>query len=125
MSEPSLLQCTNYGNVSINHGPTGIHRRRVYKCWTCERRTPHVIKWDGAYYGTTQYCIVCLDGWQDGERMERPFRRGWKKDRAAYIRRLWDTAMLPARYKAWTEYDLHTIFCDVQGDCAECNARPS
>lgn len=82
---PSLAGCTSYGLVSVHHGAQGIHKKRVVHCPTCQRRTPSIVRWDGAYYGTTTYCIACLDGWQDGERMVRPFKPRWKVERAAYI----------------------------------------
>ena len=119
---PALGSCTPMGLAIVCHGPRNIHRRRVFKCWTCERRTPHIIKWDGAWYGTTQYCVVCLDGWQDGYRMERPFRRGWKVERAARIKSLWDSALLPVEYHRWVYLDVHRATChDETGNCAECN----
>ena len=106
MSEPRLAECIPMGNVIACVGPRGIYRRRVYACPTCERRTPFVIRWDGAGYGTTEYCTVCLDGWVDGDRLERPFRRGWKKERAAHIRAMWDEAMLTAVWLEWTDRDI-------------------
>ena len=126
MSEttPSLGGCVSYGNASVLMAPRGIVRRRVFKCWTCERRTPFVQRWDGAWYGVTDYCTVCLDGWQDEYRLERPFRRGWKKERGAYIKELWDGAMLPDRYDAWTRYDVHRAVCE-EDPCVECETRPS
>ena len=127
MSEaPELAGCDHYGGaLSVHHSARGIVRRQVLKCWTCERRTPFVVRWDGAYYGTTEWCVVCLDGWVDGYRMERPFRPRWKVERAAEIKAKWDDAMLPARYRAWTRYDIHTATCWEEGPCAECDARPS
>jgi hypothetical protein len=124
-TEPQLAGCEAVGPALVHYSARGIARRIVFKCWTCEKRTPHVMKWDGAWYGTTDYCIVCLDGWQDGERMGRPFQRGWKKERAAYIKRLWDEAMLPERYHAWVHWDAHRATCHVERGCAECETRPS
>lgn len=109
------------GNAVACYGPRDIHRRYVCKCWTCERRTPHVLIWDGAWYGTTRYCVACLDGVVDGYRMARPFKRYWKRDRAAHIKELWDSALLPAEYQRWTRLDIHRATCDDEsGDCAEC-----
>jgi hypothetical protein len=128
MSEqPQLAGCESVGLALVHYSARGIYRRRVLECCTCERRTPFVIRWDGAWYGTTQYCTVCLDGWMDGERLTRPFRRGWKKERAAKIREMWDAAMLPDRWRAWTRWDMHRATCDVweSGTCAECETRPS
>jgi hypothetical protein len=112
------------GAAIVCRPPQGIYRRMVHKCFTCERRTPFVTRWDGAWYGVTHYCTVCLDGWADGYRLERPFRRGWKKERAAYIREMWDAAMLPDRWRAWTHWDAHRAICD-EDPCVECETRPS
>lgn len=120
---PDLSRCVSGTNVIACYGPFGVVRRKVLHCATCQRRTPHVIRWDGAYYGTTDYCVVCLDGWQDDERMMRPFKRGWKVERAAHIRSLWDSAMLPATYARWTVFDRHRATCFIE-DCATCADDP-
>jgi hypothetical protein len=66
--------------------------------------------------------VACLDGWQDGYRMERPFQRGWKVKRAALIKELWDSALMPAEYRRWVNLDVHRATChDETGDCADCN----
>lgn len=31
------------------------------------------------WYGWTLTCLTCGDSWQDGQRSERPFERGWRK----------------------------------------------
>lgn len=127
-AEPQLAGCESLagGLAIVHHGARGIVRRRVMDCPTCKRRTPFVVKWDGAYYGVTIYCTVCLDGWQDGWRMERPFKPRWKPERAAYIRELWDGAMMPDRYRAWTGWDVHRATCDEwESGCIECEKRPA
>lgn len=121
---PQLAGCEQVGLALIHHSARGIARRFVRTCWTCGKRTPHIMKWDGAWYGSTDYCVVCLDGWQDGERMERPFRPRWKQERAAYIKTLWDEAMLPERFAAWTSWDVHQAICKEWPDCAICETRP-
>lgn len=125
MTQPQLAGCDAVGIALVHHSARGIARRMVRKCWTCERNTPFVVKWDGAWYGTTDYCIACLDGWQDGERMERPFRPGWKKERAAYIRQLWDESMSPERYNAWVEWDVHRALCERWDGCTVCELAPA
>jgi len=125
-TDVSLSECVVGTNVIACYGPRGVHRRKVYNCPTCERRTPHILKWDGAWYGTTSYCIACLDGWQDGCRMERPFRPRWKVDRAAKIKALWDTALMPAEWTRWTRLDVHRATCHDEFDaCAECQGAVS
>lgn len=46
-------------------------------CPTCAKATRFVeihVPW----YGWTSSCLRCGDSWQDGERLERPFARGWR-----------------------------------------------
>lgn len=120
-----LARCVMGTNIIACYGARGIVRRKVLHCPTCQRRTPFVVRWDGAYYGTTEYCTVCLDGWQEDERLTRPFKRGWKVERAEHIRELWDSAMLPAEYRRWTDFDVHCATChDDSGECPECLADP-
>ena len=126
MSAPQLGGCQSVGVALVNYTPRGIVRRVTFDCPTCERRTAGVRVWDGAWYGSHSYCIACLDGWwSEGYRMERPFQRFWRRDRAREIKRLWDEALLPARYRAWTRWDMHRATCDVEGSCVECETRPS
>lgn len=121
---PDLARCVQSPNVSVCVGATGIHRRRVLYCPTCQRRAPSVVRWGGAWYGSRSYCIACLDGWdEDGDRMARPFKRNWRVERAAYIRGLWDTAMLPAEYERWVDFDLHRVVCRVD-ECPTCLDDP-
>lgn len=32
------------------------------------------------WYGTAWTCLACGDKWMDGELLERPWRRGWRRD---------------------------------------------
>ena len=107
-----LHGCHSTQNATICTGPRGVRRRIVLNCPTCKRRTPFVETFDGAWYGGTLYCTNCLDGWVDGERMERPFYRYWKRDRAERIRKLWDSAMMPRLYEAMVAFKLHEAICD-------------
>lgn len=112
-------------NVVVCRGPVGIHRRKVLWCPACKRRTPFVVVWGGVWYGTTDYCIVCLDGWREDWRMLRPFARGWRAERAQKIRTLWDSALLPDEYRRWVALDAHRSFCrDEKGECPECLDDP-
>ena len=122
--EPQFAGCESYGLVSIHHTARGIVRRDVMACPACERRTPALVQWDGAYYGETTWCLACLRCWMDGEWMPNPFQRNWKRDRIAKLRKMWDAAMMPDEYRRWVRLDVHRVTCDVEGDCAECNADP-
>jgi hypothetical protein len=120
---PSLGGCVPMGNALVNMAPSGIHRRIVGMCHTCERRTPQIMRCDGAWYGVTIWCVACLDGWMDGYRLERPFRRYWKRDRASFLRDMWDTALMPDEYSRWTGFDVHRATeCEFAADCAGCAA---
>lgn len=33
------------------------------------------------WYGTAWTCLACGDSWMDDELAERPWRRGWRRDR--------------------------------------------
>lgn len=93
------MPCTRVGDATICTPPQGIHRRDVINCPTCHRRTPGVRVFGGVWYGSTFHCAGCLDIWGDGERYDRPFYRYWKRDRAAQLRELWDSALMPAEYE--------------------------
>ena len=107
-----LNGCHSEQGLTICTGTRGVHRRIVHNCPTCKRRTPFVETFRGVWYGHIFYCVNCLDGWIDGERMERPFYRYWKRDRAKRIRGLWDSAMMPRLYEAMVEFKIHEAFCD-------------
>lgn len=66
-------------------------RRRVLSCPTCKRRRRFAWS-EAAWYGATVTCCSCGDSWTNGERHERPFRRGWRKEAAAQARRIWEVA---------------------------------
>ena len=54
-------------------------------CKTCRRFLLRVQPW----YGADSTCLTCGDSWQDGERMERPFMRGWRKESVKHARAFW------------------------------------
>jgi hypothetical protein len=45
------------------------------------------------WYGETTYCLSCGERWEDGERSERPFRRGWREESLRCARELSAAAM--------------------------------
>jgi hypothetical protein len=54
-------------------------------CPTCGRsRRLTALRYP--WYGWRVTCLRCGDAWEDGERMERPFRRAWRK---AAVRSAW------------------------------------
>jgi len=44
----------------------------------CGKVTPHHCRYF-EWYGPSVTCLGCGESYQDGERCERPFARGWRK----------------------------------------------
>lgn len=65
--------------------------RGVRHCPTCDRRRRFVVFFQ-PWYGGTWTCCACGDAWSDGERLPRPFARGWRTAAAARARARWATA---------------------------------
>lgn len=70
------------------HAPSRFLHRTVRPCPTCRRRR-RFVGCEAPWYGTTWTCCACGDSWTDGERHERPFRRGWRAVETSRARRLW------------------------------------
>lgn len=100
------MPCENLGGVIACGPPRGMYRRVNRKCWTCETETDQIERWDGAWYGTTEYCLTCLDKRQDGCRFPRPFRRYWRRERQAEFQAMWDNACPDDIYEAYTNADV-------------------
>lgn len=98
------MVCRNPGGVMVCGPPPGVYRRRILYCPVCERRRRFIERWDGAWYGTTQYC-ACGDRWQDGELAPRPFERGWRKEAQDHFRAMWDNAASGANYDRYVRAD--------------------
>lgn len=64
-----------------------------------------VERWGGAWYGPTITCCGCGDSWSDGEMLERPFRRGWRKESIGRAVRDWYEAQTPAEYRRHVRFD--------------------
>lgn len=100
------MPCTVVGSAIMCGPPRGVYKRIRRHCWTCDTETDQVQTWDGAWYGTTQYCTVCGDIWQDGERAERPFYRYWKRDRLAAAQRMLDHAIPEKLWERYADADV-------------------
>ncbi len=59
-------------------GGGGFPLRRIAACPTCKQRRRFAGLDSGPYYGVAWTCCACGDSWADGERLERPFLRGWR-----------------------------------------------
>lgn len=100
------MVCESNGSVIVCGPPAGVYKRRSLKsCPECGRESRAIERWDGAWYGVTDYC-ECGDRWQDGERTPRPFRRGWRKEAQAQFERMWEAAAPDDLYEAYTRADL-------------------
>jgi hypothetical protein len=72
--------------------PSSIAVRRIAHCPTCNRRRRFAAV-DQLWYGPTWTCLGCGDRWCDGERLERPFRRGWRVESRRQARETWEQAV--------------------------------
>lgn len=61
------------------HSPS-ITDRRVTEdeCPTCKKKTTF-YGWFQEWYGWHETCLECGEQWQEGEQLERPFERAWRK----------------------------------------------
>lgn len=80
---------------AIFHRPAAMDVRLIRHCPTCQQRRRFAGFDQPPWYGLTVTCCTCGDTWSDGERMQRPFARGWRQKSAAKARATWATA---ARY---------------------------
>lgn len=75
--------------------------RRVARCWNCKRRRRVAGVDLGAWYYTRWTCCACGDSWGDGQRMERPFQRGWRPRAIAQARETWQKAGQHTKAEHW------------------------
>lgn len=101
------MVCYAGTNVIACGPPSGVYHRRMLHCFECKRRHRFVVRWDGAWYGTTEYGS-CGDYWQEGWRGPRPARRGWREDAKARFRAMWDNAAPRDLYEAYVSADIKT-----------------
>ena len=77
--------------------PATVTFRMVRHCPTCQRRRRFVG--DAAvWYGTIWTWCACGDSWGDGERLPRPFARGWREQASRLAKKRWTDA--PPRCEA-------------------------
>lgn len=99
------------GGVIVCGPPRGVYRRAIRQCPICKRRRRAIVRWDGAWYGTTDYC-ACGDSWQDGELGYRPFQKGWRKKAQERFRAMWDNAAPRPLYDAYVDADIRLAMTD-------------
>jgi hypothetical protein len=101
------MPCAEYQpNAWVCSPPRGVKRRRILRCWNCETRRRVIETHLGIWYGSSFVCLHCGDGWGCGERMERPFQRGWRQKAAAKAREDWANALPAAEYEAIVNAEL-------------------
>ncbi len=69
-----------------------VKMRRVMHCPTCQCRR-RFFGWAQEWYSAIWTCCHCGDSWSDGERMGRPFARGWRQEAAARAKRNWTESL--------------------------------
>jgi hypothetical protein len=72
--------------------PATLNVRKILDCPTCKQRR-RFAGFDQLWYGVTLTCCACGDSWSGGERRERPFARGWRKESAEKARAMWASAV--------------------------------
>lgn len=87
--------------------PAVFLRRKMLNCPTCKARRRMSVR-EAAWYGATVTCCGCGDAWTDGERHQRPFKRGWRTQAVAAAKRDWDNAgpFDKAAYESWFREEL-------------------
>lgn len=65
--------------------------RRIIRCPNCKTRRRFVVTYY-EWYGALATCCACGDQWSDGERLPRPFARGWRKVATAKAKAQWASA---------------------------------
>jgi hypothetical protein len=78
-------------NVIVCGPDNRFLRRRYQRCPIDQCISEQVVRYE-LWHGPTVWCCKCGDSWGDGELLERPFLRGWRKDAVRDARRLWDRA---------------------------------
>ena len=67
------------------HSPETEGFCAVNYCPTCERMR-RMYGFHVEWYGTTWTCAGCGEQWADGEQLERPFSRGWRRRSVEWAR---------------------------------------
>ncbi len=74
-------------------------QRSIRECPT-EGKPARMVDAFAPWYGWTNYCTGCGDRWQDGERGERPFARGWRGDAIRHAEKMYAVALSGAAAKS-------------------------
>ena len=99
--------------------PRYLIERRILKCPTCDTRRRFAIIVE-LWYGDTKHCLTCGDVWQDGYRLDRPFKRGWRERRLKTARELWAKGLPRKEFekamRAWMDAEFNADDDTDRGD---------
>lgn len=84
------MGCENIGGAILCR-PATTWWRRVMFCPTCGRRR-RMVAMIQEWYDPVVTCCACGESWEGGERLQRPFARGWRQAASARARRHWADA---------------------------------
>jgi hypothetical protein len=74
-------------------GPAADHIGiETVRCPTCDTERGFLLE-HYEWYGWNLTCLFCGEQWGDGERLERPFRRAWRKQSVAEALARLETAL--------------------------------
>lgn len=90
------MTCVQIGGAVVCGVGPHPTRRHIRLCPTEGRRRRMVREYGSLWYADTLTCLGCGDAWAGGERMPRPFARGWRKERITRARRDWRRARTSA-----------------------------
>lgn len=71
--------------LHISFARFSIVECHVIDCPTCQRQRRALFQFQ-EWYGWTITCAGCGERWMDGERGERPFAPGWRRQGREYAR---------------------------------------
>ena len=108
------MGCQEFEGGVICSGPRNVVRRHIARCWNCETDRRIVQVYGGAWYPSTFYCCHCGDGWGDGERLERPFARGWRQKSIRRAKQYWREALTPDAFLDCVRADLAPYVTPVE-----------
>lgn len=96
--------------LHINTGGGIWPIRELFTCPVCKVENARIVinHFGNPYYGPKVTCAECGDSWSDGELMERPFRRGWRKEAQAQALADWNAAPQLGT-KVQRDHDLYVI----------------
>ena len=90
------MTCATTPTTGAICGGYDFAARRILLCPT-EGRKRRFYATFAHWYGWSFVCLGCGDRWQDGERGERPFVRGWRAEAIRHAKAGWDRVAVSSR----------------------------